>query len=223
MLRLRKLDKALVEGLWFEHQKSTRVFADIAIGIGLAVTAGAAIYSTSVQGGIANQELGLAQTQAGKQNQAYSQLQQLISNPSSFFDSPVYTAAANQGGAQVARQNAAQFGGNSGNEATALQAYGQSFGQQQLLSQEQLLAGMSGTGFNPAGAAGTASGAASAGAGSLASLGGLLAFFGSSGGTGTGLAGTSTSALSDSLNAGAISATAPAAGDTISGLASTLG
>jgi hypothetical protein len=163
-------------------------FAVIAIGTGLALTAGAAVYATSTQAGIAGQELGLANTQAGKQNQSFNQLQQLLNDPSSFFDSPVYKSAADQGGAQVARQNAAQFGANSGNEAQALQAYGQTFGQQQLLSQEQLLAGMSGTGFNPAGAAGTASNAAGSAAGSLSSLGGLLAFFGSSGGAGTGAA-----------------------------------
>jgi hypothetical protein len=156
-------------------------FAAIAIGVGLTVTAGAAIYSTSTQSGIANQQLALADTQAGKQNTAFNQLQTLISNPSSFFDSPVYTAAANQGGAQVARQEGAAFGANSGNEAQALQAYGQSFGQQQLLSQEQLLAGMSGTGFNPSGALGGASSATASAAGSLASLGGLLGFMGTSG------------------------------------------
>jgi hypothetical protein len=192
-------------------------FAAIAVGVGLTVTAGAAIYATNEQGKIAGQELGLADTQASKQNQAWQQLQQLISNPSSFFSSPVYTAAANQGGAQVARQNAAQFGGSSGNEAQALQAYGQTFGQQQLLSQEQLLAGMSGTGFNPAGAAGTASGAVSAAASSLGSLGGLLAFFGSSGGSAT------TNGVVD-LTQNATLATAPALdSSTISGLASTLG
>jgi len=191
-------------------------FAAIAIGTGLALTAGAAVYSTDEQGKIAGQELGLANTQAGKQNQAFNQLQQLISNPQSFFDSPVYTAAANQGTQSVARANAASSGPNSGNEAQALQAYGQSFGQQQLLSQEQLLAGMSGTGFNPAGAAGTASGAASSAAGSLGSLGGLLAFFGSSG-----LSGGQPGAVD--LTNNAIDATAPAAdSSTISGLASTL-
>lgn len=170
-------------------------FAAIAIGTGLALTAGAAIYSTSTQAGIANQQLGLADTQAGKQNQAYSQLQQLMNDPSSFFGSPVYTAAANQGGSQVARQNAAAFGPNSGNEAQALQAYGQSFGQQQFLSQEQLLAGMSGTGYNPATALTGGSQAAGASAGSLASLGGLLAFFGTSGGGASGVVAGSTAAV----------------------------
>lgn len=181
MQRLRRFERALIEGEWFDHSKSTKVFADIAIGVGMVVAAGASIYATSTQAGIAGQQLSLEATQAQKQNQSFQQLQQLISNPASFFSSPVYQAAAGQGSQAVARENAAAFGPNSGNEATALQTFGQSFGQQQLLNQEQLLAGMSGTGFNPAGAGQTASGAASSAAGGMASLGGLLSFFGNSG------------------------------------------
>jgi hypothetical protein len=158
-------------------------FAGIAVGVGLAVTAGAAIYGSTVQAGIAGDAKSIAANQAGKQNQAFQQLQQLISNPGSFFDSPVYKAAADQGSKAVARTNAAQFGPNSGNEATALQTFGQGFGQQQLLGQEQLLAGMSGTGFNPASASNVASGAAQSAAGNMASLGGLMSFFGSGSGT----------------------------------------
>ena len=149
MNRIRKFERALKEGSWYEQTKSTRYFGDIAIGVGLVVAAGASVYATTTQAGIANQQLGLEATQAQKQNQSFMQLQQLINDPSSFFDSPVYKSAAAQGSSAVARQNAAAFGPNSGNEATALQAYGQSFGAQQLLGQEQLLAGMSGTGFNP--------------------------------------------------------------------------
>jgi hypothetical protein len=165
------------------------VWADIAVGVGLALTAAASAYSTSTQKGIAGRELSLAEDQRQKQDQSFQQLQDLISNPAAFFNSPVYTAARDQGASAVARENAAAFGPNSGNEATALQTFGQSFGQQQLLSQEQLLAGMSGTGYNPAGALGGASSAAGSAAGSLASLGGLLAFFGSSGGGGTSVPG----------------------------------
>jgi hypothetical protein len=172
-------------------------FAAIAVGVGLAATAAASAYSTSTQAGIANSQLSLEQDQQYKQDLSFNQLQQLMSNPGSFFSNPVYTAAANQGSQAVARQNAAQFGPNSGNEAQALQAYGQTFGQQQLLSQEQLLAGMSGTGFNPTAAGSTASSAASAAAGGLQSLGGLLAFFGSSGAASSAAAGGSAAAGSD--------------------------
>lgn len=181
MQKLRKLERAIAEGCWFEHAKATRVFADIAVVAGLAISAGASIYGTMTQGSIANSQLDLARNQAGKQDQAFQQLQQLISNPNSFFDSPVYKTAADQGAQAVAKTNAAAFGPNSMNEATALQSFGQQFGQQQLLGQEQLLAGMSGTGFNPTVAAGTASGAGQLAAGNMASLGGLMSFFGNSG------------------------------------------
>ncbi len=156
-------------------------FAAGAVGVGLAASGAASLYGAVTNAGVAGDAESIAANQASKQNTAFNQLQTLLNNPQSFFSSPVYTAAANQGGAQVARQNAAAFGPNSGNEATALQAYGQSFGQQQLLSQEQLLAGMSGTQYNPSSSLQVASGAASSSASSLSSLGGLLSFFGNSG------------------------------------------
>lgn len=163
-------------------------FADIAVGIGLTLGAGAAIYGTSTQAGIANRGLSMAQITQGEQMQAFQQLQQLLTNPGSFFDNPVYKAAFDQGTSAVAKSNAAQFGPNSFNEATALQTFGQSFGQQQLLSQEQLLASMSGTqaASSPSQFINSASGAATSAQGSLNSLAGLLAFFGSSGGGGGG-------------------------------------
>lgn len=184
MRKLKRLDRALIAGEWFEATKGTRVFADIAIGVGLVVSAGAAIYQTSTQAGIANRQLGIAQDQQMKQDQSFQQLQQLLADPGSFFNSPVYKAAADQGGAQVARQNAAAFGPNSGNEAQALQAYGQSFGQQQLLSQEQLLAGMSGTGFNPSTAVSGAVQPSMNAAAGLSDLAGLFSFFGTGKGAG---------------------------------------
>lgn len=184
MQRLRKLDRALVEGRWFEHSKSTRVFADIAIGVGLAASAAATAYGISSQSGIANRQLSIADDQRSKQDQSFQQLQQLISDPSSFFKSPVYQAAFDQGTHAVSRQQAAGGYLGSGNEAAALQSYGQSFGQQQLFNQEQLLAGMSGTGFNPAGAVGGAGQSAQNVQGSINNLAGLMSFFGNSGGGG---------------------------------------
>jgi len=165
------------------------VWADIAIGAGLAISAAASVYSTTTQAGIAGQQLGMAQTTQGEQMTSFNQLQQLITNPSSFFSSPIYTAAAGQGASAVAKENAAAYGPNSGNEAAALQKYGQSFGQQQLLSQEQLLASISGVGASASTAqsGAAASGAASAAAGGMNSLAGLLSFFGNSGaGSGAG-------------------------------------
>jgi hypothetical protein len=188
MQKLKRLERALVAGEWFQARKATQVWADIVIGAGMLIGAGATIYSANKQGQIANSQLGLEGAQNARQQQAFDQLQQLISNPGAFFDSPVYKAAAAQGSSAVARETGATYGPKSGNEAQALQAYGQSFGQQQLLSQEQLLAGMAGTGFNPAAAGQAASGAVNAGAGALSSLGGLLSFFGSGmGGGGSGV------------------------------------
>lgn len=184
MRKIKRIERALREGDWYNQVKGTQVFADIAIGVGLVVGAGAAVYTANKQGQIANSEMQLQNIQLGKQNTAFDQLQQLISNPGAFFDSPVYKAAAAQGSSAVARENAAAHGANSGNEAQALQAYGQSFGQQQLLGQEQLLAGMSGTGFNPAAAGGVALDAINAQGKSLQSIGGMLSFFGSKGGGG---------------------------------------
>ena len=180
-------------------------FGAIAIGVGLTVGAGAAIYGSTVQSGIANSQLSLAQDQQSKQDTAFNQLQTLINNPGSFFQSPVYTAAFNQGTQAVSRAGAAAGQNNtsgilSGGQATALQAYGQSFGEQQLFNQEQLLAGMSGTGFNPTSAASTASGAAQAGTGNLNSLAGLLSFFGTSGIGGGG--GMDASGFTGAVNAG---------------------
>jgi hypothetical protein len=162
-------------------------FGAIAVGVGLVVGAGASIYATSTQAGIADRQLNLAQDQQGKQDTAFNQLQELMNNPASFFSSPVYQAAFGQGTQAIARQSAAGGLNNTssnvpqGGEATELQAYGQSFGQQQLFNQEQLLASMSGTGANPAGALQGASGASSAAAGGLNALAGLLSFFGTSG------------------------------------------
>jgi hypothetical protein len=157
---------------------NAEVWGAALVGAGLIVSAGASVFSTLTQKGIANSQLGIEEDQLGKQDQSFQQLQQLLTNPQSFFDSPVFKSAADQGGAQVARQNAAAFGPNSGNEAQALQAYGQTFGQQQLLGQEELLAGMSGTGFNPSTAASGASSAISSATASANSLAGMLAFFG---------------------------------------------
>jgi hypothetical protein len=158
------------------------ITAVTAVGIGVGA------YEASQEHAIQEQALGLAQTQAQKQNTSWDQLQQLMANPASFFQSPVYQSAEQQGGATVARQMAAGGFLGSGNEATALQAYGQTFGQQQLLSQEQLLAGMSGTGFNPTSALNTGS---SAEGQTFGQTGTLLAALGQSGafGSGSGLFG----------------------------------
>jgi hypothetical protein len=164
-------------------------FGAIAIGIGMVVTAGAGIYEANKQAGVANSELDLQAQQNWRQQTSFNQLQALLNDPSSFFSSAPYQAAFGQGTKAVMRGAAAGGLNNTstaipaGGEATALQSFGQSFGAQQLLSQEQLLASMSGASFNPAGAGSVASGAYGAAGNSLGSLGGLLSFFGSSRGT----------------------------------------
>lgn len=166
-------------------------FVAIAIGGSALIGAGVGLYEGSKQGQVANTQLGLEQDQTAKQDSAFMQLQTLLSNPNSFFqNNGVYSAAFDQGTAAVARGSAASGGNNTnakapqGQEAVALQTFGQSFGSQQLLGQEELLAGMSGTGFNPAAAGSSASSAYGAQGSSLNSLAGLLSFFGSSGGGG---------------------------------------
>jgi hypothetical protein len=153
-----------------------------------AVSVGAGLYESSVSSGIANTQLGIEQDQQGKQDTAWQQLQTLINSPNSFFqNNTVYSAAFNQGTQAIATQSAASGLNNTsravpqGGEAQALQAYGQSFGAQQLLNQEQLLAGMSGTGYNPVSAGSAAQNSANSATGGLNSLAGLLSFFGSSG------------------------------------------
>ncbi len=156
----------------------TAVISTIALATVSAVGIGAGLYESSQQHGIEEQELGIANTQLGKQNQSYQQLQNLMANPASFFSSPVYQAAFGQGTQATLRASEASGYTGAGNELTALQAYGQSFGQSQLFNQESLLAGMSGTGFNPASASSAASSANTA---SFNQLGTLLAALGQTG------------------------------------------
>ena len=156
-------------------------FAAIAVGVGLVATAGAAAYGTSTQAGIANSQLSLAQDQQSKQDQAWQYLNGLLANPAQFLNSPIFQSTLTTGSQQVAKANAAAFGPNSTNEAAAINQYGMSTASSQLLSQEQLLAGMSGTGYNPTSALSGGSAATTSATSSLNSLAGLAAFFGTSG------------------------------------------
>ena len=178
-------------------------------GAGIAVGA----YESSQQAGISSEALGLASNQNARQAYSFNQLQTLMNNPGSFFDSPVYQAAFNQGSQAVARQSAAGGFTGSTNAAEALQTFGQSFGQQQLLSQEELLASMSGANVNPASALNPASGA---GAQSFNPLGTLLAALGQTGSTLNGQPGGFTPGAAGSpgmgYDYGASSGIAPVAG-----------
>lgn len=162
------------------------VWADIAIAAASVIGTAAGLYESGQQGKYANHALSIADDQRNKQDTSFNQLQDLLKDPSSFFSSPVYLSAFDQGTKAVGRGNAAAGYLGSGNMSTALQQYGQSFGQSQLFQQEELLAGMSGTGFNPSGAVGVASGA---GQNAFNDLGQVLASLGyatGKGGTGWG-------------------------------------
>lgn len=149
----------------------------IAVGVA-GIAAGA--YESSQSQGIAKQALGLGASQTQKQNQSYMQLQQLMQDPGSFLQNPLFQSSLDTGLKGVSRQMGAQGYLGSGNEATALEQFGQSFASSQVLSQEQLLAGMSGTGFNPASAVNVGAGAQSQ---SFQQLGTLLYALGQTGGS----------------------------------------
>ena len=144
----------------------------------VGIAAGA--YEASQQHGIEKQAIGIAATQGQKQNQSYMQLQSLMQDPSAFLNNPLFQSSLDTGLQGVTRQMQAGGFKGSGNEATALEGYGQSFASGQLLSQEQLLAGMSGTGFNPASATSVGSNANSQ---TFNQLGTLLYALGQTGGS----------------------------------------
>jgi hypothetical protein len=147
--------------------------------VGLA--AGAYEYSQS--SAIQKKALAMGATQQDKQNLAFSQLQTLMQDPSAFLKDPLFQSSLDTGLTGVSRQMASAGYLGSGNQMTALEQYGQSFASSQLLSQEQLLAGMSGTGFNPASAAGVSAGAQGQ---SFQQLGTLLYALGQTSGSGGG-------------------------------------
>lgn len=115
--------------------------AALAVG---AAGVGAGLYESTEQSGIENKALGMAATTQAEQQQYNNQLMQLMQNPSSFLNSSIFQSSLNQGLSGVSRQMAAQGYNGSGNEATALEQYGQTQASGQLLGQEQLLAGLSG-------------------------------------------------------------------------------
>jgi hypothetical protein len=141
------------------------------------VSTGAGLYESSQSSAIGSKAVGLAEDTQGKQDYYNNQLMQLMANPSSFLSSPLFTSTLDVGTQAVNRSQAAQGFLGSGNQATALQQFGQSFASSQLLGQEQLLGSLSG-----AGNASSPSQALTAGTGafgqSFNQLGSLLASLG---------------------------------------------
>lgn len=86
----------------------------------------------------------------GSQRPQYQQqLAALMQNPNAIFSDPGFKATLDQGSTAVARQMAAGGYNGSGNEAVALQQFGQGAAQNYLAQQEQILGGFAGAGISP--------------------------------------------------------------------------
>ena len=110
----------------------------------LAVGAAASVYTAVESGQSAHQARGMASTVFGEQQQYAQQLAQLISDPSSVKNLPGYQFQMQQGTDAVARQMAASGFLGSGNEATALEQYGQGLASSFYGQQASLLASLAG-------------------------------------------------------------------------------
>jgi hypothetical protein len=174
------------------------------IGAAVVTTVGS-VYEGSQQDKIANKELGLAQDTQGKQDYYNQKLMDLMANPGSFLDNPLFQSSLNTGLKGVDRSMAAAGYLGSTNQSDALLQYGQSFASGQLLQQEQLLGNLSGASLNPAGALNAASGATSAAGGAMSNLAGMAAFGAGSGMFGGGGGGAGFTPLNDSSMAGSTS------------------
>lgn len=156
----------------------------------------------------------------GPYRQQYAtQLNSLMANPSSIFSNPGYQAAFNQGDQAVARQMAASGYAGSGNEAIALQQYGQSFANNYLTQQEGFLANLAGASITPnpgPGLSGYTAGINASG-NALGSLGygATMAATAAGGGTGSG---TTASPMGNFNSAGGEAATIGAAGQLATGV-----
>lgn len=123
-----------------------------AIGLGAVAVSGYSAYQSKRAG---DQALNLASDQASRQSYYDQQLRNLIANPNKIFDDPGYKESFDQGLQAVERSAAARGFLGSGNAATELMTFGQSFASRYLREQEQLLASLSGAQFNPASAMAT--------------------------------------------------------------------
>jgi len=108
------------------------------------VGAGAAVYGAVEAGQSQGQARGMASTVFGEQQQYAQQLAALIADPSSVKNLPGYQFQMQQGTDAVARQMAASGFLGSGNEATALEQYGQGLASSFYGQQTSLLASLAG-------------------------------------------------------------------------------
>lgn len=116
----------------------------ITLATAAVVGAGTGIYEGIQSGKQTAFADSLASTQFGEQQDFASMLMNLLQSPSSFNTNPAYQFAQKAGGAQVADNMSASGYAGSGNEAVALQSFGQQEAYSGLQGQEQLLAQLSG-------------------------------------------------------------------------------
>jgi hypothetical protein len=116
----------------------------VTLAAAAVVGAGAAVYTAIQSGQTQSQARGQSGTIFGEQQQYEQMLNQLIANPSSVTSLPGYQFQQEQGTQAVARQMAASGFLGSGNEATALEQYGQGLASNFYTTQANLLAGLAG-------------------------------------------------------------------------------
>jgi len=147
--------------------------------VNAAIAVGSAVY-----GAYSSSKASKATIKAGKdplrsERMGYAkQLGTLQSDPSSFFSNPLYQAAYGEGQQAVTRGLASQGYAGSGNMATGLQKYGQSFGFGMFQDYSKFLSELAGFTQNNNAPAVQAQGAQYGQAGMMQGLGDLGTIFG---------------------------------------------
>lgn len=176
---------------------ATGVLAATAVaGVGMEAYG---MYQQSETAGQARDQSG---TVFGEQQQYAQMLNKLISDPSSVKNLPGYQFNLDQGSKAIARNMAGTGFAGSGNEAIALEKYGQDYATSAYTTQANLLASLAGLGssVNPTQSLGVASGAQTQSNAQLQQLLGTLTFAGSSGMFGSG--GTNTTPVNPTGSTG---------------------
>lgn len=154
----------------------------MALTTAAVVTAAAGAYGAYSSKRAGDKLAGLGRSQAQRQAYYDQQLRELLTDPSKIYSDPGYKEAQAQGIQAIERAGTLKGFTGSGNAAIELQKFGQSFATDYLRSQQQLLAGLSGTQVNPAASYGSG---ANADAQAFQQLGSVLASLGYTfGGTG---------------------------------------
>lgn len=113
--------------------------------VNAAISVGSAIFGASQQSKAAKKAKKAGKDPLRKERASLAKnLMALVKDPSSFYQNPLYQAAFGQGQQAVMRGLASQGYRNSGNMATGLQEYGQSFGWSQFQNWADMLANWAG-------------------------------------------------------------------------------